>query len=113
MTTEVKTDDHPAPKANPFRQGFLLVLGGLAALIVVGLLIHLFSGLSIRFRWYPDASIGASSQPGIPSTLPSVGSKENGWTNNGQNALCQGKPKFSPFTCVSPSTGKSTTCFCD
>lgn len=36
-----------------------------------------------------------------------------GWTNNGKNAQCDGKPKFVKFTCVSPTTGKETQCMCD
>lgn len=110
---ETTAETKPANR-NPFVSGLMWVGGALVALIVALILIDLIFGVSLRFRWIPDGGMGVNQNIASPSSLPAVGTKSNdGWANHGQNSQCEGKPKFSRFTCTSPATGKRTTCFCD
>jgi hypothetical protein len=50
------------------------------------------------------------SQPTEPAPAAPKGTQ---WTQQGKNPLCEGRPKFTNFSCVSPSTGRQSTCYCD
>ena len=60
----------------------------------------------------PQAPI-RTQQPPPPTFSSSSFSPPPGWTNNGRNSQCDGKPKFTVFQCVSPSSGRVVNCVCD
>jgi hypothetical protein len=57
----------------------------------------------------PTQPIPTTQSPPIVVQAPMA----PGWTNHGKNALCDGRPKNTPFTCTSLKTGLPTTCMCD
>ncbi len=85
----------------------------------------IFASILFGFvRWMGTPTVvinGTVAEPGGQITSPTISRpaemptapQGKQWANNGKNPQCAGKPKFVAFTCVSPTTGRSTTCMCD
>jgi hypothetical protein len=59
-----------------------------------------------------DTAQAAPSNRAEPQKTPTAPTGKS-WKSQGANAQCEGKPKFKPFTCISPTTGRTATCYCD
>jgi hypothetical protein len=112
MTTEVKTDAPAAPARGTFvgaiKLGAGIVVGAVATLFILGFVVGILNNVFNGVSWRNPLNIAPTATAPPISTQPG-----SGYTNHGRNGQCDGRPKYTAFTCVSPGTGRTTTCFCD
>lgn len=86
--------------------------------IIVGI-VRWMGAPTVIINGEPNRPLGQVSVPSVPQTVPQAPSAMpapptgTSWNSHGKNNQCDGKPKFTRFTCTHPVTGRSTTCICD